>query len=54
MKPTGTADVLVTFFRINFAHVSITLYEGKTLEECIRMKDSLIDGYFIGSEYHEI
>lgn len=54
MNPIGTVDLLVTFFKRNIAMIPVPLYDGKTLEECIRMKDNIIDGYFLGNEYHSM
>ena len=38
--------VTVRFFKVNFADVLVKLEEGKTLAECVKMKDPIIDGFF--------
>ena len=45
LKEIGKTTAYVSFTFGSFAIVGVTLYEGKTFEECLKMRSSEIDGY---------
>lgn len=47
-----TLQVVFNFGSV--ATVSVRLYEGKTLEECIRMRSENIEGYILDGKYIEL
>ena len=49
---TKTLQVVFNFGSV--ATVSVKMYEGKTLEECIRLRSKAIDGYIENGKYVEI
>lgn len=51
MEKIGEKVVYVSFDFGGGAWVTVTLYEGKTFEECIRLRSEHIDGYFKNGIY---
>lgn len=51
MKKIGEVVVYVSFDFGGGAYVTVTLYEGKTFEECIRLRSEHIDGYIESGIY---
>lgn len=51
MKKIGETVVYVSFNFGSMAYVGVNLYEGKTLEECIRLRSENIDGYIKDGKY---
>lgn len=51
MKKIGEVVVYVSFDFGGGAYVTVTLYEGKTFEECIRLRSKNIDGYIENGIY---
>ncbi len=45
MKKIGNKEVQVTFDFGSIGYVTVNLYEGKTFEECLKMRSEAIDGY---------
>jgi hypothetical protein len=45
LKEIGRTTAYVSFTFGSFAIVGVTLYEGKTFEECLKLSSSEIDGY---------
>lgn len=48
------AKMQVVFNFGGVAYVSIKLYDGMTLEECIKRRSEDIVGYISGGKYHEV
>lgn len=51
MKKIDEVVVYVTFNFGGGAYVGVNLYEGKTFEECIRLRSENIDGYIENGKY---
>lgn len=51
MEKTGETTVQVTFDFGSASYVSVTLYEGKTFEECLKLRSDRIDGYIKDGKY---
>lgn len=51
---TGSKIIYVSFDFGSMVYVTVTLYEGKTLEECIRLRSERIDGYITNGKYHKL
>ena len=51
MEKIGEVVVYVTFNFGSGAYVGVTLYEGKTFEECILLRSEDIDGYIENGKY---
>lgn len=51
MKKISEAVVYVSFDFGGGAWVTVTFYEGKTFEECIRLRSEHIDGYIENGIY---
>lgn len=45
MKKIGSATVYVQFDFGSFVYVSVPLYEGKTFDECVRLRSDRIESY---------
>lgn len=45
MKKIGYEVVYVSFSFGSFAYVGVDIYEGKTFEECLKIRSEEIDGY---------
>ena len=54
MKKTGKKKVQVAFDFGSVAYVRVNLYEGKTFEECLKMRSEAIDGYIEDGKYIKI
>ena len=54
MKKIGSKEVQVTFDFGSIAYVRVNLYEGKTFEECLKMRSEAIDGYIKNGKYIKI
>ena len=54
MKKIGSKNVQVTFDFGSVANVTVNLYEGKTFEECLKIRSEAIDGYIENSKYIKI
>ena len=54
MKKTGEKKVQVAFDFGSVAYVRVNLYEGKTFEECLKMRSEAIDGYIEDGKYIKI
>ena len=54
MKKIGSKKVQVTFDFGSIANVTVNLYEGKTFEECLKMRSEAIDGYIEDGKYIKI
>ena len=54
MKKIGSKNVQVIFDFGSVANVTVNLYEGKTFEECLKMRSESIDGYVENGEYIRI
>lgn len=54
MTQIGKEIVYVTFTSGCYAWVTVYFYEGKTFEECLKLRDRDIDGYFKDGKYFEI
>lgn len=51
MKKIGKKIMYVSFNFGSMAYLTITLYEGKSLEECIKLRSEDINGYIDGGKY---
>ena len=54
MKKIGERTVQVTFDFGSVAYVGVNLYEGKTFEECLKIRSESIDGYIENGKYIKI
>ena len=54
MKKIGSKNVQVTFDFGSVANVTVNLYEGKTFEECLKMRSEAIDGYIENGKFIKI
>ena len=54
MKKIGSKEIQVTFNFGSVVYVKVNLYEGKTFEECLKMRSEAIDGYIENGKYIEI
>ena len=46
--------IQVTYDFGSVAYVTVNIYEGKTFEECLKMKSEAIDGYIEDGKYTKI
>ncbi|PWM14940.1 MAG: hypothetical protein DBX49_05420 [Clostridia bacterium] len=51
---TGTTTAYVQFTFGSFAYVGVTLYEGKSFEECLRIRSKEICGYLSDGKFSEL
>ena len=51
MKKIGKRTVQVTFTFGSVAYVGVNIYEGKTFEECLKIRSEAIDGYIENGKY---
>lgn len=51
MKIKETKTMYVSFDFGSMAYVSVNIYEGKTLNECLKMRSENIDGVIIDGMY---
>lgn len=49
IKEIKTMQVVFSFGSV--ATVSVKIYEGKTLDECVRLRSEKIDGYILNGKY---
>ena len=54
MKKIGSKELQVIFDFGSVANVTVNLYEGKTFEECLKMRSEAIDGYIENKKYIKI
>lgn len=54
MKKIGERTVQVTFDFGSVAYVGVDIYEGKTFEECLKIRSEAIDGYIENGKYIKI
>ena len=54
MKKIGERTVQVTFTFGSVAYVGVYIYEGKTFEECLKIRSEAIDGYLEDGKYIKI
>lgn len=54
MKVKETRTMTVSFTFGSIAQVSVKIYEGKTLNECLKMRSDEIDGVIIDGLYVKI
>lgn len=54
MKIRGRITLQVCFNFGSIAIVSVTLYENKSLEECIKMRSERIEEYLYDGKWHTI
>ena len=54
MKKIGEEKIQVTYDFGSVAYVTVNLYEGKTFEECLKMRSEAIDGYIKDKKYIKI
>ena len=54
MKKIGEWTVQVTFDFGSVAYVGVNIYEGKTFEECLKIRSEAIDGYIENGKYIKI
>ena len=54
MKKIGSKEVQVIFDFGSVANVTVNLYEGKTFEECLKMRSEAIEGYTENGKYIKI
>lgn len=45
MKKIGHEVMYVSFDFGSFAYIGVDIYEGKTIEECLKIRSANIDGY---------
>lgn len=51
MKIKEIKKMQVVFSFGSIATVSVNIYEGKTLNECVRLRSEKIDGYILNGKY---
>lgn len=51
MKKIGEREVQVTFTFGSVAYIGVNIYEGKTFEECLKIRSEAIDGYIENGKY---
>lgn len=49
VKEIKTMQVVFNFGSV--ATISVKIYEGKTLDECVRLRSENIDGYILNNKY---
>lgn len=54
MKATEEKSLEVTFTFGLVALVTVTMYEGLTIDDCLRFRSDQINGYFSNGEYHKV
>ena len=54
MKKIDEKKIQVTYDFGSVAYVTVNIYEGKTLEECLKIKSEAIDGYIEDGKYTKI
>ena len=54
MKKIGEREVQVTFTFGSVAYVGVNIYEGKTFEDCLKIRSEAIDGYLEDGKYIKI
>ena len=54
MKKICDIGLQVSFDFGSIAYVTVTLYEGKTLAECLKMRSEHIDGYVRNGKFAKI
>lgn len=54
MKKIGKTTVYVSFDFGSMAYVGVTLYKGKSFEECLKLRSEHIDGYIKDGKYIKI
>ena len=54
MEKIGEEVVYVSFTFGGFAYVGVDIYEGKTFEECLRLRSENIDGYIKNGKFIEL
>ena len=54
MKKIDERTVCVTFDFGSVAYVGVDIYEGKTFEECLKLRSEAIDGYIEDGKYIKI
>lgn len=54
MKKIGETTAYVSFDFGSMSYVSVTLYEGKTFEECLKLRSDHIDSYIKDGKYIKI
>ena len=54
MKEIGRETVYVMFDSGCYAYVGVTLYEGKSFEECLKLRDNRIESYLKNGEWISI
>lgn len=54
MEKIGEEVVYVSFNFGSFAYVGVGIYEGKTFEECLRLRSADIDGYIKNGKFIEL
>lgn len=54
MKSIGRTTAYVSFSFGAMAYVGVELYEGKTFEECLKLRSPDIDGYIKDGKYIKI
>lgn len=54
MKKIGETTVYVSFEFGSMAYVGVNLYEGKTFEECLKIRSDRIDGYIRDGKFIKI
>ena len=54
LKVKEVKTVYVSFTFGSMAYVSVKIYEGKTLNECLKMRSEEIDGVIIDGMYIKI
>lgn len=53
MKLIERKQMQVVFSFGSVAYVTVNIYEGKTLNECIKIRGD-IDGYILNGKYYEV
>lgn len=54
MKQIDTQVIYVWFNFGSGAYVSVPIYEGKTIEECLKLRSKDIEAYCIGNKFYDI
>ena len=54
MKALKEETFYVSFNFGGFAYIGVIMYEGKTIEECLKLRSEDIDGYLKGNTWIKI
>lgn len=54
MKKIGESIEYVSFVFGSMAYVTVNIYEGKTFEECLKLRSPDIDGYIKNGKFVKV